>query len=74
MKHIKVEIKGKFTKYAELTAESGYCFYDVEEERNYITKISTPVIDEKKIEWKYIVVKGNAEELNKQLEKEKENG
>lgn len=74
MKHIKVEIKGKFTKYAELTAESGYCFYDVEEERNYITKISTPVIDEKKIEWKYIVVKGNAEELNKQLGKEKENG
>ena len=74
MKHIKVEIKGKFTKYAELTAESGYCFYDVEEERNYITKISTPVIDEKKIEWKYIVVKGNAEDLNKQLGKEKENG
>jgi hypothetical protein len=69
MEHIKIEIKGKFTKYAKLIAEQGYCFYDVEdEERKYITEISTPITNENQLNLIYIVIKGNAEELNKKKE------
>jgi formylmethanofuran dehydrogenase subunit C len=71
MEHIKIEIKGNINKYAELTVENGYCFYDVDEqERQYITSISTPILDINELARKYIVVKGNAEKLNKQLEEE----
>lgn len=74
-------IKGKFVDYTQLTAESGYCFYDkdrTEEERNYLTSITTPITDKQELERKYVVVQGNAETLNneifeKQL-KEIENG
>ena len=73
MEHIKIEIKGKFTKYAELTAHCGYCFYDIDEEqRQYMTSIATPILDETELARKYIVVQGNAEKLNEQLEKERE--
>lgn len=70
MEHIKIEIKGKFTKYAELTAEQGYCFYDVddaEEQKQYMEYIATPIIDYEVLKSKYIVVQGNAEELNKKI-------
>jgi hypothetical protein len=71
MEHIKIEIKGKFTKYAELRADYGYCFYDIDdEERNYMTYIATPIIDETELARKYVVVFGNAEKLNEELEKE----
>ena len=65
-------IKGKVVDYTELTAESGFCFYDIdqaEEERNYLTSITTPITDTQELERKYIVVQGNAEELNAELER-----
>ena len=68
MEHLIIEIKGKFTKYAEITAEQGYCFYDVdEEERQYTEKIFTPITDAQEIKRKYIVVEGSAEKLNEEL-------
>lgn len=67
MEHIKIEIKGKFTKYAELTAEKGYCFYDIDnEERYFMTNISTPITDMAELIRKYIVVFGNANRLNEE--------
>ena len=72
MEHLTIEIKGKFTKYAEVTAEQGYCFYDVdEEERQYAEKMFTPITDAQEIKRKYIVVQGNAEELNAELEEQR---
>lgn len=71
MEHINIEIKGKFNQYAVLTAESGYCFYDItEEERNYLTQAFTPVIDEAELEKTYVVVYGDADKLNEELAKE----
>lgn len=71
MEHIKIEIKGKFTKYAELIAEQGYCFYDVDDEqRYYMTSIATPIIDIEELKRKYIVVIGDADYLNIQLQEE----
>lgn len=70
MEHITIEIKGKFTKYAELTAENGYCVYDVDailEERYYTTNISTPILDETELARKYVVVQGDADVLNNEL-------
>ena len=73
MEHINIEIKGKFNQYAVLTAETGYCFYDVnEEERNYLTQVFTPVTDVAELERTYVAVMGNADVLNEQLEKERE--
>ena len=75
MEHINIEIKGKFNQYAVLTAESGYCFYNVtEEERNYTTQIFTPVVDIAELEKTYIVVQGSADKLNEELAKEVNNG
>ena len=72
MEHIKIEIKGKFYKYAELTADYGYCFYDIDDEvRNYITSISTPITDYVELARKYVVVEGNVDDLNAELEKER---
>lgn len=74
MEHIKIEIKGKIYKYAELTADYGYCFYDVDDEqRQYMTYIATPIIDYVELARKYIVVQGNAEKLNEELENLQEN-
>ena len=68
MEHIKIEIKGKFNQYAVITAEQGYCFYDVnEEQRNYIDQIFMPIVDVAQLEKNYAVVQGNADELNKKL-------
>lgn len=70
MKHIEIEIKGKFTKYAELTAEKGYCFYDVDdEEKHYTTSTATPITDIDELAKKYVVVQGDADKLNKEKEK-----
>ena len=72
---LKIEkIKGTFLNYSKVSVDKGYCFYDVdyeEKNRNYITSITTPLIDEEEIRKKYIVVQGNAEELNAQLEKQR---
>lgn len=71
MEHIKIEFKGNIHRYAELTADYGYCFYDVDdEERNYMTYIATPITNEFDLARKYIVVQGDAEKLNEELQKE----
>lgn len=73
MEHLSIEIKGNFTKYAEITAEQGYCFYDVDEEaRQYAEKIFTPIIDESELARKYVVVLGYANVLNEELERQRE--
>ena len=76
MENIIIEnIKGKFVDYTQLTAESGYCFYDkdqAEEERNFLTSITTPITDEQELERKYVAVWGNADELNAKLEEERQ--
>lgn len=73
MEHINIEIKGKFNQYAVLTAEQGYCFYDVnEEEHNYTEQMFTPVVDIEELEKTYVVVQGSADKLNEELAKERE--
>jgi hypothetical protein len=70
---IKKEIQGKFNKYTKLTSESGYCFYDVDEEqRQYMTSILTPITDEAELQRKYVVVYGDADKLNEELQKQRE--
>lgn len=65
-------IQGKTINYAQLTALTGYCFYDTEataEEKAYMTKLTTPITDYDELERKYVSVYGNAELLNAELEK-----
>ena len=72
---IKTEIiQGKTINYAQLTALSGYCFYDIDaiEEKAYMTKLTTPITDINELERKYVVVQGNADLLNQELEKLRE--
>lgn len=73
---IKTEIiQGKTINYAQLTALIGYCFYDIdatEEEKAYMTKLTTPITDINELERKYVVVQGNADLLNQELEKLRE--
>lgn len=74
MEHINVEITGKFTKYAELRAELGYCFYDKtlsENERYYMDSVFTPVTDMETLSTIYCVVSGNADALNIELENQR---
>ena len=69
MEHIKIEIKGRFTKYSVLTAEEGYCIYDVDEENPYYSKfIYTPIVDIYELNRKYKSTWGNEEELNSRNE------
>lgn len=72
MEHINIEIQGKFNQYAVLTAEDGYCFYDTTEELNYLIQVFTPIIDIAELERTYVVVYGDADKLNRELEKERE--
>lgn len=73
MEHIKIEIRGNIHKYSFLEAETGYCFYDVDDEqRQYMNSISTPIMDINELNRKYIVIQGDAEKLNQELEKERE--
>ena len=72
MELIKNFINGKFRTYTEVRSPQGYCFYDVDEEvRNYIEYIATPIVDEKELERKFVLVEGNAEELNEELERQR---
>lgn len=65
------EIQGQFNKYIKIIAENGYCFYDKNNEQiNYITEITAPLNELENID-NYIVVQGNAEELNAELEKQR---
>lgn len=66
---IKKDIQGKFNNYTELTSLQGYCFYDVDaNEKQYMNSILTPITDEVELERKYIVVFGNAQKLNEELQ------
>ena len=74
MEHVKITLKGKYSLYAELVADYGYCFYDADDEqRQYMTSISTPITDINELNRKYIVVQGDAEKLNAELENSEEN-
>ena len=65
---IKTEIIGRFRKYTRLQAEQGYCLYDADESvRSYMESIDTPILDDAELERKFVVVKGNAEQLNEEL-------
>ena len=69
-------IHGKFINYAQLTALDGYCFYDVdatEEEKTYMTKLTTSITDINELERKYVAIYGDAELLNAELEKTRSN-
>ena len=69
------EIKGRFNNYTKITANDGYCFYDADlpqEERNYMQSIDTPILNRTVLESKFIAVVGNADQLNEQLDKERE--
>ena len=64
-------INGRFTNYSEVTAPNGYCFYDKDEEnRNYMEKIITPVTDVEKLHNQFLLVEGNADKLNEELQNE----
>lgn len=72
MELIKNFINGKFRTYTEVRSPQGYCFYDVDEsERIYTEYIATPIVDEKELERKFVLVEGNANELNEELERQR---
>lgn len=66
---IKNVVVGKSITYTELRAEQGYCFYDVDaEERNYLTSIATPILNDEELSRKFKVVYGDADKLNEELQ------
>lgn len=70
---IKKDIQGRFHNYTELKSLQGYCFYDVDDEnKQYMTSILTPITDDAELERKYVVVFGDADKLNKELQEERE--
>ena len=70
---IKKEIQGRFNNYLELTAEVGYCFYDVDdEERQYTTRVALPITSEEELHRRFKAVYGDAEKLNEELTKQRE--
>lgn len=73
MKLIITTIQGRFKNYTEIRSPQGYCFYDVDAtERNYIEYIATPILDKAELERKFVLVEGNADELNEELRTEME--
>ena len=63
-------VNGKFRTYTEVRSPLGYCFYDVDaEEKNYLEYIATPILNEEELKRKFVLVEGNAEELNEELQK-----
>ena len=72
MKLIITTIQGKFKNYTEIRSPQGYCFYDVDAtERNYIEYIATPILDRAELERKFVLIEGNADELNEELAKQR---
>lgn len=64
-------INGKFNNYAKVRVPFGYCFYDIDsKERQYFDSIITPITDEIELKRKFVVVQGNADKLNKELQNE----
>ena len=64
-------INGRFYTYAKVWVADGYCFYDIDDEqRQYMNSITTPITDETELKRKYVVVQGDMEKLNEELQKE----
>ena len=71
MELIKKRINGKFKDYTEVRSPLGYCFYDVDEsERDYTDYIATPILAEQELDRKFVLVEGDADVLNEQLQTE----
>ncbi len=74
--HLKLNIiEGKYTNYGEIISDEGYCFYDKnmkEEEIIYYNSIKNPSTNIENLKKQYIVVKGNAEQLNEEIAKRME--
>jgi hypothetical protein len=62
------EIQGKYINYVEITALPNYCFYDIDNPNYYMTKIATPNTNIEELAKKYIVVEGDADKLNEELQ------
>ena len=70
MELIKKRVNGKFKDYTEVRSPLGYCFYDIDaKERNYLEYIATPILNEEELKRKFVLVEGNAEKLNEELQK-----
>ena len=64
-------VNGKFRTYAEVRSPQGYCFYDVDEaDRDYAEYIATPILNEEELKRKFVLVEGNADEMNEKLQQE----
>lgn len=71
MELIITRINGKFRDYNEIKVPDGYCFYDKHEEiPQYITYMATPILDEQELRNRLVVVEGDADILNKEIEEE----
>lgn len=67
------KITGKVNTYSRVSIEQGYCFYDVDaEEKQYINYIATPITDESELRRKFVVVDGDADVLNEELQRQRE--
>lgn len=67
------QINGRFNNYTEVYAPKGYCFYDKDnEDMNYLTSITTPIMDTGTLKSKFVLVEGNADLLNDELMKQRE--
>ena len=72
MELIITTIQGRFKDYTEIRSPQRYCFYDVDAtEINYIEYIGTPILDKAELERKFVLVEGNADELNEELAKQR---
>lgn len=66
-------INGTFRTYAEVRSPNGYCFYDADiEEINYLNYIATPIVNKVELQRKFVLVEGDAEELNRALEEKRQ--
>lgn len=68
-------VQGRFINFAKVSVDDGFCFYDIDEsetERSYMTDLTTPVTDEAELRRKYVVVEGDAEKLNEELEEKRQ--
>lgn len=58
-------INGKSRSYADVRVPTGYCFYDsTADDKTYMERVITPIINENELRQRFIVVQGNYETLN----------
>ena len=74
--HLKLNIiEGKYTNYGEVISDEGYCFFVnfmKEEEIIYYNSVKNPSTNIENLKEQYIVVKGNAKQLNEEIAKRME--